>query len=69
MVGRQATSAPARRHPRRRAAQATEQRDPAAPVRREGQRRRALDREADGRRHRHRNGLAGKADFTDILLD
>lgn len=59
MVGREATGAAARQHAGGRAAQATEQRGAPPPVRGEGQRRRALDREADGRRHRHRNGLAG----------
>lgn len=60
MVGREAAGAAARRDAGRRASQATEQREPAKAVRRKGQRSRTLDREADGRRHRYRNGPAGK---------
>lgn len=56
MVGREAAGAAARRDPGGGTPQAAEQREPAPAVRREGQRRRTLDREADGRRHSHWHG-------------
>ena len=52
--------AAARPDPAGRAEEAAEQRGAATAVRRQGQPGRALDREADGRRLRHRNGHAGR---------